>query len=243
MSKGRKLGGQRMSLATMRITRGALYLLFVEVGFSLVYLLSNEQVQAQFVAWVATSSEHVFQHYRVWTLASAALFELDFVSLLFHGLMLWMFLPTLERWWGTKKFLLFALWTLLAGNLGGVLAGLVFGPVPLAGLDPFIFASIIAFGILYANQPVQFFGVLPLTGKQMMIGISAFVALFVVLGQQWVVGASYVAAMLTAAALVSGKLHPRLLYLRWKQRRARRHLAVLRGGAQRPGRKRDEWIN
>jgi membrane associated rhomboid family serine protease len=238
MSNGRQFQGRRFSFRQMRITRGAMYLLFAEVGLSMVYLLSSQDVRGQLASWLVASADQVWRELRLWTLLTSAVFEIEFVSLLFHGLILWMFLPTLERWWGTRKFLLFALWTSLAGNTAGTLAGLAFGSVPLAGLDPFIFASIVAFGILYAKQPVQFFGVIPMTGRQMMIGICAFVGLFILIGQQWVLGASYIAAMVTGWMLVGGKLHPQLWYRRWKHKRARRKLGVVRGGASR-----DQWWN
>jgi membrane associated rhomboid family serine protease len=229
---------RRMSLRDMRITRGAMILLFVEVGLSLVYLVSNVEARQTLASWLMASADQVWREFKVWTLVTTSVLEVDFVSLIFHGLMLWMFLPTLERWWGTRKFLLFALWTTLAGNIAGSLLGLVLGSRALGGLDPFLFASIVAFGILYATQPVRFFGVIPLTGKQLMIGISAFMALFILIGREWVLGASYVAAMVTAWMLVGGTWQPRLWVLRWKQRRARRHLGVMRGGRQR-----DEYIN
>jgi hypothetical protein len=60
------------------------------------------------------------------------------------------------------------------------------------------------------------------------------VGLFIILGQQWVLGASYIAAMFTGWLLVSGKWHPKLWYTRWKHRRARRRLGVMRGGARIP---------
>lgn len=230
--------GRRMSLRDMRITRGAMYLLFAEVGLSLVYLVSNQEARATMASWLLASSEQVWHQLKVWTLVTTTFMETDFVSLIFHGLMLWMFLPTLERWWGTRKFLLFALWTMLAGNIAGTLLGLVVGSRALGGLDPFLYGAIVAYGILYSKQQVRFFGVVPMTGKQLMIGICAFMGLFIVIGQEWVLGASYVAAMVTAWMLVGSTWHPRLWYLRWKQRRARRHLGVVPGG-----RKRDQWIN
>ncbi len=240
MSNRRQFQGRRFAFRQMRITRGAMYLLFAEVGLSLVYLLSNREAQSHLASWLVASADQVWRELKIWTLLTSAVFEIDFVSLIFHGLILWMFMPTLERAWGTRKFLLFALWTSLAGNTVGTLSGLALGSaVPLAGLDPFIFASFVAFGTLYARQPVQFFGVIPMTGKQMMIGICAFVGLFLVIGQQWVLGVSYVAAMVTGWMLVSGKWHPRLWYKRWQNKRARRRLGVVRGGAS----SRDQWVN
>lgn len=229
--------GRRL-FQNVRITRGALYLLFVELGLSLVYLVSTAEVQASMATWLVASTDSVWGQYKLWTLVTSSLFETEFISLIFHGLILWMFMPTLERWWGMRKFLLFALWTSLVGNTVATLAGLALGSVPITGLDPFIFASIVAFGILYATQPVQFFGVLPMTGKQMMIGIIAFVALFVVIGAQWVIGAGYAAAMLFGWLLVSGKWQPKLWLLRWKHKRARRHLKVVDRDSDR-----DLWIN
>ncbi len=50
--------------------------------------------------------------------------------------------------------------------------------MPIDGLDPFITASMVAFGVVYAKQPVQFFGVLPLTGRQLMYGFIGFLVLY-----------------------------------------------------------------
>ena len=105
--------------------------------------------------------------------------------------MMWLFVPALERWWGTPRFLRFAGYTAVTGTALGTLAGLALGrPAPILGLDPFIYASIVAYGIIYGKQHVQFFGVVPLTGRQLMYGIIGFVALFVLLQQDWELGAA-----------------------------------------------------
>ena len=85
---------------------------------------------------------------------------------------------------------------------------------------------------------MQFFGVLPLTGRQLMYGMIAIAALFTLLGGRWVQGASYAAAMVLAWLLVSGRWNPRLWYLRWKQQRIRKQLRVMRGGKDD-----DKWVN
>ncbi len=212
-----------------RITKGALYLLIAELAMSLVFLASNDALKLEMLRWLGASSDSVWREGKVWTLASSVFLQPQFIALLFHGFILWMFVPTLERWWGTKRFLKFVLWTSLAGTVAGTLAGLVTGRVALiGGLDPFIYASIIAYGILYATQPVQFFGVLPMTGRQLMIGIIVFVFLVVAFGRRWELGASYAAAMGVAWLLVSGKWTPKLWYLRRKQKRLRRHLRLVR---------------
>jgi hypothetical protein len=135
--------------------------------------------------------------------------------------------------------------TSLAGTIAGTLAGLALGTnIPILGLSPFIFSSVIAFGIVYARQPVQFFGVLPLTGRQFMYGWLGFVALFVVLQRFWELGAAYAAAMAAAAILTSKRLSPGLQWRKWKLARARRKLSVIEGGKSKK-RPSDEhkWLN
>src|SRR5262245_66543325 len=176
-----------------QITRGALYLLFVTVGLSLVYLVSTEEVRARLAYWLGASGYTVWHEWHLWQVLTSPLLETSFVSLLFQGFALWMFLPALERWWGMKRFLLFALYTSVVGTAVGTAVDLLGGGgghAVVAGLDPFVFGGFVAYGILFSNQQVQFFGVLPMTGRQLTIGIIALVALMVVVGQDWVRGAA-----------------------------------------------------
>ena len=86
----------------------------------------------------------------------------------------------------------------------------------------------------HSRQPVQFFGVLPLTGRQMMYGFIGFLLLFVVLQGLWEKGASFAAAMIAAAIITSKTWSPGLALKRWRIARARARLSVIEGGAPRP---------
>lgn len=236
--------------AQARITQGALYLLFVSVGLSFVYLLGGEEVRARMGSLMVATGYSLWGELKLWQLATSPLVEISFISLLFQAFALWMFLPALERWWGMKRFLTFAAVTSVVGVAVGSLVGVLLGGgsemVPLAGLDPFVFAGIVAYGILFAHQPVSFFGVLPMTGRQLTWGIIAFVGLFVVLGQAWVEGAAMAAAMITAWAMTSQRASPRLWLLKMKQERLRRrsHLKVVGDGPPRGGKKNEKrWMN
>jgi membrane associated rhomboid family serine protease len=221
----------------LRITRGAMVVIGLEIGLSLVWLLSDELTRRRLGEYIAATPENVFEHYRVWTLATGVFLETRFLGLLLHGLVMWMFVPTLERFWGTARFYRFFAVTSLVGTLAGTSMGLLTGPrdVAINGIDPFIYASIVAFGIVYARQPVQFFGVLPLTGRQLMYGFIGFLVLFVGLQQLWPLGAAFAAAMLAAAVMTSKRWSPGLAWRRWRIARARAKLAVLDGGVK-PGR-------
>ena len=94
----------------------------------------------------------------------------------------------------------------------------------------------------------QFFGVLPLSGRQFMYGILGFVALFVVLQGLWSQGAAFAAAMLAAAIMTSKRWSPGLAWKRWRIARARARLSVIEGGAKPPRTKpkssdEQRWLN
>lgn len=230
--------------AQLKITPGALVVLGLEVGMSLVFLLANTDARATIGEWIGATPDNVFSNYRVWTLATSPFLEPGFINLLLHGVMLWMFIPTLERFWGTGRFYRFFAITSLVGTLAGTLVGLATGNnIPIYGLSPFIYASVVAFGIVYAKQPVQFFGVLPLTGRQFMYGFLGFVALFVLLQQFWELGAAYGAAMIAAALMTSKRWSPGLAWRRWRIARARSKLSVIEGGKSTKPRDEQKWLN
>ncbi|MFN0246760.1 MAG: rhomboid family intramembrane serine protease [Kofleriaceae bacterium] len=221
---------RRFQFSNLGITRGALVVLGLTLGMSLLWLLSKQEARIALGAWTLATPSNVFENGRVWTLLTSPLIETKFISLLFLGLVMWMFVPTLERFWGTARFYRFVVVTSVVGTTCGTLVGWALGSnVLIAGLSPFLYASFVAFGMVYAKQPVQFFGVLPLTGRQLMYGILAFVTLYVVLQQAWAEGASFAGAMVAAALMVS-KFSPGLLWKKWRIRRARAKLTVMQGG-------------
>lgn len=236
-------GGKRtrLSFAQMRVTPGAFYVLLAEVVVSLLYALSPEPTRLEIIRWLAPSGSSVWQQGYFWQLLTGPILEPRFISLVFHGFILWTFVPTLERWWGIKRFLKFFAATSVAATFSGTVAGLALGEWTfVVGLDPFIYASIVAFGVLYANRPVQFFGVLPMTGRQLMLGITAFVFLLVVLQGQWASGAAYAAAMGLAWLLTSGKWNPKLWFYKAQHRKVKRHLKLVRDDA---APKDKTWLN
>jgi membrane associated rhomboid family serine protease len=242
---------QRSRFAGLQITRGALIVGGLELGLSLVYLLCDEPTRRMLWDWLAATPSNVFEHGRVWTLATGVFLQTNFLGLLLHMMVLWMFVPTLERFWGTARFYRFVAITSLAGTLAGCALGFAIGLSPgdpraaVIGLDPFIYASIVAFGIVYARQPVQFFGVLPLTGRQLMYGILAFLAFSVLVQQSWASGAADAAAMLAAAVLTSKRWSPAVVWKRWRIARARGRLKMMAGGKAHvpPVRDEQKWLN
>ncbi len=232
--------------AGLKITRGALVILALEVGLSLVWLMCDPAARKGIEDWLGATPSNVFEHGRVWTLLTGLFLEKSFLGLILHGMVLWMFVPTLERFWGTARFYRFAAVTGIVGSAAGVGLGFALGTNdPILGLSGFIYATIVAFGIVYARQQVQFFGVLPLTGRQLMYGIIGFVLFFVVIQQFWAQGAAFAGSMIAAAIMTSKKLSPGLVWKRWRIARARAKLSVIEGGKPREPKKPTEqkWLN
>ena len=238
---------QQFDKSQLRITRVAMILLFGLVGLSLVFAMSEDTAKAWMIEWLVPMPDAVWREGKVWTLVTGVFLEVRLFSLFFDGLMIWLLLPALERWWGPGRFLLFVATTALAATAAGSLVGLATGnPHPILGLSATNYAAAIAFGILYARQPIQFFGVLPMTGRQFMYGMIGLATLFVLLNRDWEEGGALAAAMGVAALLTSGKLDPIATYRRWRYKRARAHLSVVPPvSGKKPGRgKTDErWIN
>lgn len=241
-------GEQQRGFGQGKITRGCLYLLIGLLGLSFFFLLSKGEMRAEIARFAAASGESLWVDFKVWQIFTSPFLEVEFVGLLFQGFMLWMFLPSLERWWGTRRFLKFAAYTSITGVVVGTLAALLIPSVPdaypITGLDPLIYASIVAYGTLFANQPVRFFGIIPITGRQLTIGITGFMLLFVVIGQAWAEGAAFVSAMVAAFLLTNGNWTPRIWLLKRKQKRLRRHLRVVREGDEpKKSGKPTRWLN
>ena len=235
----------RRRFEQLRITPGAFSIIAIELAVSLFWLLSGPELRAQIATYGVATASHVFEHGRVWTLVTSVFIELSFINLLLHAVMMWGFVPTLERFWGRARFYRFFAITSIAATAAGVGMGWVTGDVnaPVAGLSPFMLAVIVAFGIVYARQPVSFFGVLPLTGRQMMWGFTVVMALFVILQQLWWTGAALAAAGLVAAIMTSKRFSPGLSWKRWQIARARKKLSVIDGGKKPKSKDEAKWLN
>ena len=236
---------RRFQFSSLGITRGALIVYGIQLGVSLVWMMLEPEMKVTAGEYLLASPSQIFEHGRVWTIFTSPFLEPSFFQLLLIGFMMFSFVPTLERFWGQARFYRFVAATSIAGVVCGVVLGKLIGvDAPIHGLSPFVWGTMVAYGVVYARQPVQIWGVLPLTGRQMMWGFIAFLTLFVVLQQRWWDGAAYAGGMLTAAIIVSKRWSPGLVWKRWKISRARAKLTVMQGGAP-PKPKRDEqkWLN
>ena len=225
-----------------RLTRGAAWLVWSVAGFFLLWLFGNAAIKKIYADYLVLTPHSAFQQGHLWELVTASLiYPGNIVSLLIDGLMLFLFVPVLERWWGTRRFMTFAIATSVVGNLAAAMLGWVIAPdLPIFGLGPFIYSSIIAFGVLFADHPVSLFGVVPIKGRSLAIGAAALMALMVLLDRKWVMGAGAFAAMGLAYVMTTGTFTPNLWWLKLRKWRLRKKFGVIEGGKKADKQK---WVN
>ena len=220
-------------------------LIVANIAVFLLFSFSGREIQLVLERWLVLTPRSLLEGH-VWKLLTTSFFNASPLALFMDILVLWLFMPFLERAWGRSRFIKFALATTLAGNLLSVGLGLLLGGVyaiaPIAGLAPFIFGAIVGYGVQFAEQQVQFFGVIPMKGKTLAIGTVIVLFLAVIMNGTWTLGAGYVAAMVTALFMTSDRFSPKLALLRWRRARLRRRYRVLDGGAgSSEGKK--QWLN
>lgn len=228
------------------LTRTVKWILGIELAAFLIYLFVGAATQARLDGWLRLTPIDL-GHGQVWKLATTILMQDRPLAFFFDMLMLWMFVPVLEQHWGHRRFLRFFVVTSLVANAVSAGVGLLLGGtnmmVPISGISPFIYASIAAYGVVFANQSVQLFGVVPIKGKVLAIGIACVVALFVLIEGKWVLGAGYFAAMGLAVAMTRGLWTPNLWWLKLRRWRIRRKYQVIDGGARTTRDKKNQWLN
>ena len=113
-------------------------------------------------------------HGYVWQLVTYLFIHIDPMHLLFNMLGLYFFGPMFERTWGPRSFLRFLLLAGIGAGVCVVLAGLALPAwnEPTNGLSGAIVALVTAFAVMYPEQQVYFYGLLPIKGKHLvLIGI------------------------------------------------------------------------
>ena len=230
----------RSSFSAPKLTPGAMWLLIVHLTLFIVWVMGGQALQGQMAHWLVLTPGSLLDGH-VWKLATGPLFTTSGFDVFFDSLMLWLFIPTLERFWGTRRFVWFFIWTALVGSVAGVLVGLALGQTgaPIMGLSPFVFACIAAYGVVFYGQEVRMFGVLPLKAHVFAIGLAAILAITTLLNARWVSGAASFAAMGLAVLITrGGGFTPNLWWLKVRRWWLRRKLGVVEGG-----RSKQRWMN
>jgi membrane associated rhomboid family serine protease len=200
--------------------------------------------------WLALTPSDVVGRGYVWQLATAALLHSPSAvgHLLMNMLGLWMFGAPLEQWWGGRRVLIAYVVCALAGAVFTVLvAALSLTPVlswllpgfwdrPHVGASGATLGLTIAWGMVFAKQPMNFMFLGQMTGRTFVM-IMIAIQLLVALSFDNTSSTSHFGGMIGGYLLVSGHWRPSRWAQLWqrsklvqKKKRLERELRLIEGG-------------
>src|SRR5690242_14837318 len=134
---------------------GVKWLLISNVAVFLLMYLGGARFRSDF-AVLALAPRAVIETFAVWQLVTYLFLHGGFGHLLFNMLSLWMFGSTLERDWGTRRFLKYYFICGIGAGICDVLVNALIGNwyTRTIGASGAIYGLLLAFGVMYPNQTV-----------------------------------------------------------------------------------------
>jgi len=107
----------------------------------------------------------------VWQLVSYSFLHGSFGHLFFNMFALWMFGVQVENRWGSQRFGVFYFTCVIGAALTHLL--FVSAPVPTVGASGGVYGVLLAFGMMFPNQPIYIWFLFPIKAKWLVIGFGA----------------------------------------------------------------------
>lgn len=212
-----------------RPPRAVLVLLVLQLGLLLAWAFADGP------AWinkhVALSASQFFGGHKYWLPLTALWIGLSGRALL-DLLTLWLFGSALERFWGSRRFVIFFVVTGSAALLAAAFVGLLQPTRLIAGSAGAAAAMLVAFALTFPGHMIFFYGVLPLKAKILAPLLLAFMLLGSLFGADWIEAALQLAGASAALPfLLRGHGSPRP-----PRRSSASKLHVVEGGKKDPPR-------
>jgi membrane associated rhomboid family serine protease len=172
----------------------------------------------------------------LWQPLTALFVHLDPLSFLFSMLGLWFVGASIERTWGTRRFLALFLVTGVVSNVViGVVAWLLRTPQPSAGCGNAVLGLFVAFGTIFDRTPARLLGALVLEARVVAALLVGFALLVNITQGAWAWAAGDVTAALISYVMAGGRGEGlRRMWGGMRAKRSRRRYQVLEGGRRGP---------
>ena len=108
--------------------------------------------------------------FRFWQLFTYMFMHAGWSHILFNMFALWMFSYVLENFWGSRRFLVYYL---VCGIGAGVCNLLVPGWGLTVGASGAVYGILLAFGMMFPNERIYFYFLIPIKAKWFVIGFAA----------------------------------------------------------------------
>lgn len=196
----------------------AVYLVFALIGHSRLGLMAYDSL--------ILDPRLVIYKFQLWRLVTYAFLH-DPSSpfhVIFNALMLYMVGTPLEERWGEKRFAIFIMCAIVLGGLMVLLSYLIgLSHASVLGFSAATIALIIAWGLTFSSQHIYIFGILPLTGRQLVVITIGFEILYAVSSNS-ISSAAHFGGILAAFILVFGLYKPSRIRHYYNQAKMRSRL-------------------
>jgi membrane associated rhomboid family serine protease len=229
---------------------GVKWLLISNVAiFVLSYLAAGTNFLAEVFPWLALHPYYVIHRLAIWQLATYLFLHGGVWHLLINMFTLWMFGVTLEKDWGTRRFLKYYFICGIGAGLCDVAVNALLGNwnTSTIGASGAIYGLLLAFGVMYPDTTILFSFLFPIKAKYFVM-IYGAIELLAALGTRNT-GVSNIAHLGGMAfGFIYLKMHfptmdleeVRGWYRRWKMQRAKKKFQVY---LRKQGSDRDRWVN
>jgi membrane associated rhomboid family serine protease len=148
---------------------------FVLIGLNILVFLAGQLFDQRFLtSYMAMNPEKVLENGRVWTFVTYMFLHGGFSHIFFNMFALFIFGTQLERYMGSREFLLYYFVT---GILAGVFSFAAYyftgKNVALMGASGAIFAVQLAYAVFFPQAIIYIWGILPLRAPVMVLGFTA----------------------------------------------------------------------
>jgi membrane associated rhomboid family serine protease len=205
------------------------WLLIINIG---VYFLQISRADKVLMEWFSLYPVSLLAVVQLWRLITYQFLHGGLWHIILNMWALWMFGPALERYWGSKRFLIFYLFCGVAGGLFYLLLVVIgFLPaLPMVGASGALLGVFAACAILFPGISVFLFPILiPIPIRVAAIGISLIYILFVVTKSANAGGdAAHLAGMAAGAGYVYSQSWRAKLRLKIRSSRLQRKIAAER---------------
>jgi membrane associated rhomboid family serine protease len=110
----------------------------------------------------------VWKKFFVWQLFTYAFLHGGFFHLLFNMFALWMFGCELERYWGTRVFVKYALVTGIGAGISTVIVSPNLG-IPTIGASGVVYGILLAYGLLFPNRRIYLYFLFPIKARHFVL--------------------------------------------------------------------------
>ena len=110
----------------------------------------------------------VWKKFFIWQLFTYAFLHGGIFHLLFNMFALWIFGCELERYWGTREFIKYALVTGVGAGISTVIVTPSQG-IPTIGASGLVYGLLLAYGLLFPNRPIYLYFLFPIKAKHFVL--------------------------------------------------------------------------